>query len=175
MPEFPQEAYRPLAALVQNDVRRALARHVLRAFIAERARVDVAQEMLAFAEQNGPDRKMYLVDQPGAQILPNRRHAATEAHIAACGRGACLLERRMNAFSDEAKLRAALHANRRARVMRQHEHRRVIRRLLAPPALPALIGPGAAHRAEHVASQYPCTNVAEALLRHLIVDTGLAA
>ena len=57
--------------------------------------------------------------------------------------------------------------------MRQHEHRRVIRRLVAPPALPALVGPWAAHGAEHVAAEDPRADVLEALLGNAVVDAGL--
>src|SRR5919201_1778023 len=116
MPQFPQEAYRLLLALAQKEVRRALAGHVLRAFIAEGARVDVSQEMLAFAEQHRPHRKMQLIDQARAQILANRRYAAAEPHVATARSSTRLLERRVNAFSDEAKLGATLHAKRGPRV-----------------------------------------------------------
>ena len=38
--------------------------------------------MLACAEQHRTDGEMQLVDQAGAQVLPNRRHAAADAHVA---------------------------------------------------------------------------------------------
>src|SRR4051812_45463483 len=50
----------------------------------------------------------------------------------------------------------------------------MIGRLVAPPALPVFIGPGPAHRAEHVAAENPRTEVFEAFLGHGIVDAGLA-
>ncbi|MCY1383559.1 hypothetical protein D9M69_716990 [compost metagenome] len=56
----------------------------------------------------------------------------------------------------------------------QHENRHVVGRLVAPPAFPALVGPGAAHRPEHVAPEDPGPHIGEALLGHLVVDAGLA-
>jgi hypothetical protein len=44
----------------------------------------------------------------------------------------------------------------------QHEHRDVVGRLIAPPAFPAVVRPGPAHRPEHVAAQDPGTDVLEA-------------
>src|SRR2546430_16512564 len=117
---------------------------------------------------------MRLVDQAGAQILPDSGYAAPEADVAAVRCSARLLQSRVNAFGDKAKLRTSRHPERRPRVMRQHEDRRVIRRLLAPPALPALVRPRAAHRTEHVAPQNPGTDSGKALLRDSIVDSPLS-
>ena len=52
-----------------------------------------------------------------------------------------LLERGVDAVGDEVEGRAALHLERRARVVRQHEHRHVVGRVVAPPALPGVVGP----------------------------------
>src|SRR5262249_52979302 len=52
--------------------------------------------------------------------------------------------------------------------------RHMIRRLVAPPALPALIRPRPAHRPEHVPSENPGADAGEAELGHLVVDAGLA-
>src|ERR1051325_551209 len=59
--------------------------------------------------------------------------------------------------------------------MRQHEHRHVIRRLVAPPAFPAVIRPRAAHRAEHVSAEDPCADFRKTLLGGFVLDTGFAA
>src|SRR5467141_534836 len=117
---------------------------------------------------------MQLVDQPGAQILPDGGYAATEAHVARARRGARLLQSGVNAFGDKAKLRPSRHPERRPRVMRQHEDGRVIRRLVAPPALPALVRPRAPDRTEHVAPENPGTDSGKALLRDSVVDSRLS-
>src|SRR6185437_6468193 len=48
---------------------------------------------------------------------------------------------------------AALHLDRIARMVRQHEGRRVIGWIVAPPALPALVRPGTADGPEHIAAE----------------------
>src|SRR5881398_3346810 len=114
---------------------------------------------------------MQLVDQTGTQILPNGGNPAAEAHVAPACRSARLLQRDVNAFGDKMKLRTSPHPERRARVMRQHEDGRVIRRLVAPPALPALVGPRAPDRSEHVAAEDPGADSLEALLREGVIDS----
>src|SRR5207237_8495113 len=106
--------------------------------------------------------------------LPARPTAAAGSAAAAARRAARLFERGVNALGDEANFRAALHLERRARVMREHEHRRVIRRLFAPPAAPAIVGPRPAHRTEHVAPEDPRADAGKALLRHGVVGPRLA-
>src|SRR5262245_51624234 len=53
---------------------------------------------------------------------------------------------------DEVEGRPTFHLDRVVRVMGQHEHRSVIRRLGTPPAAPIGIAPLAANGAEHVAA-----------------------
>src|SRR5882762_8206273 len=129
--------------------------------------------MLPGTEQDGPDGEMQLVNQAGAQILPDGGYAAAEAHVARARCGARLLPSGVNAFGDKAKLRPSRHPERRPRVMRQHEDGRVIRRLVAPPALPALVRPRTPDRTEHVAPKNPGTDSGEALLRNSVVDSRL--
>src|SRR5216117_504739 len=139
-------------ALAQKDVGRTFARNVLRAFIAQSTHIDVVQEMLPGTEQDRSDREVQLVDQGGAQILPNNGYAATEADVAATGRSGRLLQSGMNAFGDKAKLRTSRHPERRPRVMRQHEDGRVIGRLV----FVLTHHPRATDRTEHVAPKNPC-------------------
>src|SRR6266404_2347410 len=117
---------------------------------------------------------MQLVNQGGAQILPYSGYAATEADVAAARSSGRLLQSVMNAPGDKAKLRSSRHPKRRPRMMRQDEDRRVIRRLVAPPALPAVVRPRAADGAEHVAPQNPGTDSGKALLGNSVVDSRLS-
>ena len=71
------------------------------------------------------------------------------------------------------KVRAALHRLHRSGMVSQNKHRHVIRRLIAPPALPAVIRPGAAYRAKHIAPQNPGTHILEATCGHLVIDACL--
>src|SRR2546430_10187319 len=117
---------------------------------------------------------MQLVNQGGAQILPNRGDAATETDVTAARCSGRLLQSGVNAFGDKAKLRTSRHPERCPRVMRQHEDGRVIRRLVAPPALPAVVRPRASDGTEHVAPKNPGTDSAKPLLRNSVVDSRLS-
>src|SRR5262249_7189316 len=137
----------------QKDVGRAFASDRFRAFVAQRAQIDAVQEMLPGSEQDRAHDQMQLVDQARAQILPYRGYTAAYADITPARGGACLLESGMKAFRHKPKLRTSCHLERRSRVMSEDEDRRVIRRLLAPPALPAVIRPRTSDRPEHVPSE----------------------
>src|SRR5579859_2031140 len=118
---------------------------------------------------------MHLVDQAGAQILPDRGDTATDPHVASSSSGLCLRQGGVNPFGDEMKLRPARHLEYLARVMRQHEHRRVIWRLVAPPAFPVLVRPRTPNRSEHVAPEDPGADAGKSLRRDAVVDAGFAA
>src|SRR6267378_1664869 len=117
---------------------------------------------------------MQLVNQGGAQILPDSGYAATEADVAAARCRGRLLQSGVNAFGYKAKLRTSRHPKRRPRVMRQHEDGRVIRRLVAPPALPAVVRPRASDRTEHVAPKNPGADSGKTLLRDPVIDSRFA-
>jgi hypothetical protein len=125
-------------------------------------------------EQDRPDSQMQRVDQSAAEVLPNRRDAAANADVAAPGGSPRLIQRGVNAFGDEPKFRASGHWQGRPRVMGQYKHGCVVRRLVAPPAFPALIRPGTPDRSEHVSSENPCADIGEGELGHFVVDAGLA-
>src|SRR5262245_37324051 len=129
--------------------------------------------MLPGTEQDRPHGQVQLVDQARAQILPNRGYSASHTDVTPARGGACLLQRRMNAFRDEPKLRPSRHLERRSRMMGEHEDRRVIRWLLSPPALPAVIRPGTADGPEHVPPENPGPDSGEGQLSHVVVDARL--
>ena len=79
---------------------------------------------------------MQVVDEPGGKEVADHRDTAAEAHILAVRSVASRLERLGRRGVDEMERRAALHLDRRARMMRQDEGRRVERRVGTPPALP---------------------------------------
>ena len=89
-----------------------------------------------------------LIDLAGGQVLTNRSNAATNPNVFAFGRRFRFLQGRLDAIGDKVKGRAAVHRKGRARVMREDKDRRVVRRILPPPALPGLNFPGTAHGAE---------------------------
>jgi hypothetical protein len=57
--------------------------------------------MFSRSQQNGPNRKMQVVDQRGFQILWNCGDSADEANAATAGGCGRSLERSMNAVCDE--------------------------------------------------------------------------
>ena len=71
-------------ALAQDDVRGgAGAGDMLGAFVAQGAKIDPLQEMLAAAEQDGSDGEVELVDETGLEKLPDRGDPATQPR--SCG------------------------------------------------------------------------------------------
>src|SRR5881394_2441372 len=69
----------------------------------------------------------------------------------------------------------AFHRDRVARVARQHKHRRMIGWILPPPAAPLVVGPGPAHRAEHVAAHDVRTDAFPEALGKIVVGTSRPA
>src|SRR5215470_19823435 len=113
---------------------------------------------------------MDLVNLSSHQILPDHRHAAADAYVLTARRILRLLQGGLNPVGHEIKRSAAFHLERSPRVMREHKHRRVIRRSLAPPPFPRVIRPESAHRAEHVATENEGAHIRERSVRKIVVD-----
>ena len=124
------------------------------------------------AEHDRAYRDVHFVDELSLQILPDHADSAAEPNVLPVGRRCRSLQGGVNAVSDEVERRTARHGDRRARMMREHEHVGVIRRRVAPPALPVVIGPVAANRAEHVAAEDPGADVLETTGHEIIVHAG---
>src|ERR671919_1541733 len=93
-------------------------------------------EAYASAEQDRDDDDVHVVDEPGSNELANRGGTPAEAYVLAVGSLAGRLERVGRRRVDEVERRAALHLDRRARVMGEDERRCVEGRVGAPPPLP---------------------------------------
>src|ERR1700727_445625 len=139
----------PLSA--ENDVRRVIGGLMFGDAVAERRQVDPGEYRFALPEHDRGHSEMQLVDQTGAKILTHRLGATTNLHVTALGGELRLLQRRLDTVGHEIKGGGAFHLNWIARMVRQHEGRRVIGRIVAPPALPTVVLPGAADRPEHIA------------------------
>jgi hypothetical protein len=85
------------------------------------------------------------------------------------------IERLVNAAGDEVERRSALHLQRLARVMREDEDRRVVRRILPPPTAPGIGSPRTVAAAEHVAAHDVGPDVPEQSGDDVVVEAGLAA
>src|SRR5205823_623746 len=127
------------------------------------------EQPLAAAEQRRRDVQLHLVDQAGAQVLLCGLRAAGERDVLAARGAPRLLERRLDAFADEGKRRAALQLERLASVMGENEYGVMKRRILSPPAVPRLRRiPRARMAAEHVASHDRRADVGERFLDDLV-------
>src|ERR1700722_15243040 len=118
---------------------------------------------------------MQFVDEAVAQILLDGGHAAAQPDVLVARRLLSPLQRGLDPVGDEVEYRAALHADRRAGVMGQHEDIAMIGRFLAPPSLPLIIRPRTSHRTEHVAAQYPSADIGKAALSKIVVGAFSAA
>src|SRR5215208_323108 len=111
--------------------------------------LDAVEDPLAGAKQDRRDVERELVDDPGNEGLAHSRGAARDVYAAVAGRLTRLCVSGVEAAGDEVEGGPAFHLDRLLSMMREHKHRRVVRRLGTPPAAPVLI-PLAADRPEHV-------------------------
>ena len=111
-----------------------------------------AQEPLAFPHEDRRHDQVQLVEEPGFPEGPDRGDAAVDLDVLAAGRGLGLLQDLFRRAVDEVEGGAVLELQGGPGMVRQHEDRVLEGRVVAPPALPVLVGPGAAKGAEHVAA-----------------------
>src|SRR5579862_6109602 len=114
---------------------------------------------------------MQLINQPSPQELLNRRNAASNPNIFSVRSSGSTLQCSVNPVRHKVKRSATLHRKSCPRVMRQNKNIGVIRRLLAPPTLPAFVGPGAAHGPKHIPAKNPRSDILEAANGKIVVDS----
>jgi hypothetical protein len=117
---------------------------------------------------------VHVVDEPGSKEVADHGGTSAEAYVLAVRSLAGRLERLGRRCVDEVERRAALHLDRRARVMGDDEGRRVERRVGTPPALPlrVLVPSG---RAELPSTHDLGADPSSELLRVGVVDAPSAA
>src|SRR4051795_6851212 len=93
-------------------------------------------EAYASAEQDRDHHRVHVVDEPGCKEVADHGGTSAEAYVLAIRSLAGRLERLGRRSVDEVERRAALHLDRRARVMSEDEDRCVERRVGTPRALP---------------------------------------
>ena len=136
----------------------------------ERPAVESLEQASARTEDQRHDRDVDLVHQACGQVLVGDRRATGQRDVESpCGILG-LSERRLNPVADEVEGGAALHLERFARVVGQHEDRMVEGGILAPPPPPALIRPRTTNRPEHVAAHNRCSHTVQHVRDHLTVD-----
>src|SRR5258708_36448912 len=79
------------------------------------------KKMLTGTEKGWSNGEVHLVDEPRAKVLLNRCRTTANPNISSVGSLGGATQRGMNALRDEVKCRAAVHCDRRTRVIRQHE------------------------------------------------------
>src|SRR5438094_4304542 len=76
----------------------------------------------------------------------------------------------MDSLRDEVKDRVSIHCDWPTRVVGKYENRSVVWRILTPPSLPLVIGPGSSYGSEHVAAENPSSNIVKSPSREFIID-----
>jgi hypothetical protein len=150
-------------------------RNVFSALVAEFWQIDAGKKVFSRTEQDRGNSKVQLVDESRTKILPDRGDTAAEPDISAAGSIAGPLKYSMDIIGNEMEYGAALHRDRWPGVVGQHKDLCVVWRIVAPPAFPCIVGPGASDRPEHIAPDDPGANVAEAARRKTVIDIGSAA
>ena len=118
---------------------------------------------------------LQFVKQTSREVLLHGAGTAADRDVLAAGRFSCLFECGLDAVGNKIKCRAALHGQGISRVMCEHEHWMIKRRIVAPPAVPGIATPRSANRAEHVSAHDRGANVVECFPQHVIVDAGFTA
>jgi hypothetical protein len=60
-------------------------------------------------------------------------------------------------------------------MMGEHEDGDVIRRIVAPPSLPLVVGPRSTNRTEHISTEDPCAKVVKRTRNEVVVNAGFSA
>ena len=162
-------------AFGKNDVCRVSRGYVLGALVAEFESVDICQKVLSGSKQYRGNGKVHLIDEPGAKILSDGRDSAAEPDVFSVGRIGGSLQRHVDTIGYKMKGRAASHDDRFARMVGEHENRRVVRRVIAPPSLPGVIGPWPSDRPEHIAAQDPGTDIVKSPRGEIVIRPARAA
>src|ERR1041385_8589414 len=140
--------------------------------VSERAKIEAAEQRFALAERNRSKGEVNFIDVAGLNILPHGLDTAADLDVPCACRLARLLQRLCDAAGDKMKCRAALHLDRRPWIMGQHERRRMIGRIVAPPAFPLMVRPIPADRSEHVAAEDEGAETLHRAPGKTVIDAG---
>ena len=149
--------------------------YMLNGAITERSKVQVSEQRFALTKHHWCYSQMDFVDITGADVLSDRFDAAAYPHILAASCCARSFQCGSDAIRHEMEGGPSKHFDRFASMMCEYECRRVIRRLVAPPALPLIIGPLASDRSEHVSAKNEGSDAVHRPARVRIICSGLAS
>jgi hypothetical protein len=168
--------WRPtLQGFGDDDVSGVRGGNVFGAVIAELWQIDAGEKILASAEEDRGNCEMHLVHEPRLKILADGGGASGNVDVLALGSVDGSFECSADAIGDEVKRSAAVHGDRFARVVGEHEDGSVKRRVVAPPAFPEVVGPASADWPEHIAADDPSSQVTEAARGEVVVGASCAA
>jgi hypothetical protein len=137
---------------------------------------DAVKRPFAGPEDHRHHVELEAVDRSRGQVLADDVRPASDHHVALARRLFRVIERGVDPVRDEDERGAALHLQRIPRVTGQYEDRRVIRRIVAPPASPRrVLAPRARAAAEHVPAHDDGTDVRLRLLDGERAGVHLAA
>ena len=145
------------------------------ALIAEVGCVNALKQAFSGTEQDRRNGQMHLIDKSCTKILPNSGHPAAEPDILSVRSVNSSFKCAVNAIGDKVEGSTSAHNDRCAWVVGEDEHGSVVRRVVAPPALPSVVGPRPADRSKHVAADDPRADVVEAARHEVIVNPRRAA
>src|SRR5918992_1399786 len=137
---------------------------------------EVLEEASTVAEHHRNEVELKFVQQSRCQVLLSDLGAAPKHDVFAAGGLPCLFERGLDSVGDEVERGPSFHLHGITWVMGEDEHGVVVGRVVAPPARPLLVAPGAtADRAEHVAAHHAGPDVLARFLDYPCALVRLAA
>jgi hypothetical protein len=154
---------------------RACTRDVVSDLIPQTRCVHALEQAFSGADQDWRNGYMHLVDKSGTKVLPHGGNSAAKPDILTLRSVDSLFQRGFNTIRDEMERSASAHSDRCAWVLGENKNRSVVRRSVAPPALPRVIRPWSANRPKHVAPNNPRADTLEAARHHVIVNPSRAA
>jgi hypothetical protein len=111
------------------------------------------------------------INEPGEKVLADSGNSASDFDVFITRSLFGAPHSFFDSAGNEVKSGSALHYLGLAFVVRQDEGWRVVRRIVAPPALPVGVWPRTAHRTEHVAAEDESAEIIHGTPRELVVDS----
>jgi hypothetical protein len=164
-----------LRLLAKNYVGRFWRGHVLGASVTKLEHVDIREELLARPQEDRWDGEMDVVNKSSAQKLLDRRNTSSDPNVFSVCCGGSTLHGSVNAVGNEMERSLPRHKDGGSRVVSQHEHGSMVRRIFAPPTLPGFVRPGPPDGPKHVSTDDPCSDIVETASREIIVNSRCAA
>src|ERR1700722_11731789 len=118
---------------------------------------------------------MDVVNKSSAQKLLDRRNTSADPNVFSICRGGSALHGSVNAVGNEMERSLPRHGDGGSRVVSQHVHGGMVRRIFASPPLPGFVRPGSSDGPKHVATDDPCSDIVETASREIIVNSRCAA